>query len=213
MQNKYLEQNLEKVQKYVAHDILVNIYKNIKNNPEKEDLKSKIETKYEKIYKVAVDDKLKYPKNAFVLPEGREITTAYIDIVKQVCNDLGIDVKVNPTQGVSKNDYVILTDLKSIVTSNVTEALCSTNVIEDFANLPMHQLANILFKESADNIVVIQENSEEENKMGSALISRFVVSYIPDAPLGTRPDNVLSAMKDMREKVNPVNDNQVKLNK
>lgn len=112
--------NFDKVAKVIEHNTLVDLYQRNKNNPEQTELVNKVVNKFNDLFTADIA-KSKLQHNyieAYVIPEGTELSKEYINQVTKICNSVGVNVVVDPEHvlvtgnahnPITKNDYVIVT--------------------------------------------------------------------------------------------------------
>ncbi len=215
--NDVISRSTEKMIKDIEHDILINLFLKNKDNPEQSDLIDRIKKKYKDLYKVEFKEikGMKLTPMLLITPDGTDITENYINKVKEICNDLDINVKINPTT-IHKNDYVIITyegykNLTTFANSNQ----------QDLSKLSNSSGLTLLLKNNLNNetfINLLSYNSKEKFQLSfitdeqnlssleflAAIRTRFLPIFIPDAPKPLK-DNALNNIDNIREKMkNPL---------
>jgi hypothetical protein len=218
--NKLHKENIDYISKYIEHDIVYNIYTSNKNNPNKKELLDKVKFKYQNFYKIEGTDlhlhkiiQEENTNNLFVVPENTDMTDFYIDKVKLVCNSLGLNVKVDPTEPTNENDYVIITNKGYDRLQN--QILSPNNTIVPFEqtsgfvvflknNIDYDGILKLISaldsQEKPFNIsTVYDEKLLKENKPNTNFMNNFYNIFVPDAPSSSK-DSSLNKIDEIRKK-------------
>lgn len=183
-QNDFIEKNTQRVMEYITHDILQDLYVRNKDNVDNQELVNKIQAKYKDLYKRDINSQ-RSPSMAFVVKDDADLGKVYMDKVKEVCNDLGVNVQIDPKEVTNEKDYIIITErINEKVLSSVNKNVGVTTLLRptsDSSTLAMDVMSLLNSKQVINNVVM----SEEEfmiQLQSSAMRSRFQTMFVPDAP-------------------------------
>lgn len=189
--------NIEQLSNNIEYNIILSLYNKNKNNTDNAPLVNQIAEKYKQLYKSDItSNNVPLKISGYVIPKGADLTTLYINKIKEVCNSLNINVVVDPLDNsISSKDYLILTannnNLVSQI-SSVNHGIDSTLLINGITQLSNDEMnafnIAISSKKIPSNSIIICEEDTPMAKMLSnpAFASRANTAHIINIQLSLR---------------------------
>lgn len=235
---EFPQKNLDKILQYIEHDIIMDLYSSNKDNAEKKDLITKLSNKYQELYKIdilkadAYNAKHKKIFSTYIIPEGTNINDIYIEKVKNVCNEFGVNVEINPKEPnplVSiKNSYTVITEdnyfdhlpmggfRTEVIRKGLGVSILSNNPeLNSDLNHKIYLLKeNNRVSSKKMNFTITLTKDLIPNEIICDFLSTMHIVEVPDAPVAKNVTGVTNNIQNVMEKFSSTNksNNQNKLN-
>ena len=212
---EFPKRNFDKVAKIIEYNTLVDLYYRNKNNPEQSELINKVSNKFNELFNSDIAKSKSQHKyiEAYVIPEGTELSKEYINQVTKICNSVGVNVLVDPEHvlvrnntenPITKNDYVLITHQEYLqqgidringgagtfilLDSKSTQTEADYNIHGQFGP---NSINSALLKDRKINnpsqsvglALVVEKNSKLYQDSINMMNMRMAITEVPDAPL------------------------------